>query len=81
MYAIRSYYETLQHALILASTHQSNRPAKGISDSMVNLTIDGKQITVSRTATIYEAALEAGVHIPVLCYAKKLLPFGACRVV
>jgi len=47
---------------------------------MVNLTIDGKQITVSRTATIYEAALEAGVHIPVLCYAKKLLPFGACRV-
>jgi NADH-quinone oxidoreductase chain G len=47
---------------------------------MVNLTIDGKQITVSRTATIYEAALEAGINIPVLCYAKKLLPFGACRV-
>jgi NADH-quinone oxidoreductase chain G len=47
---------------------------------MVNLTIDGKQITVSKTATIYEAALEAGIHIPVLCYAKKLLPFGACRV-
>lgn len=47
---------------------------------MVNLTIDGKQITVSRTATIYEAALEAGISIPVLCYAKKLLPFGACRV-
>jgi NADH-quinone oxidoreductase chain G len=47
---------------------------------MVNLTIDGKQITVSRTATIYEAALEAGIKIPVLCYAKKLLPFGACRV-
>jgi NADH-quinone oxidoreductase chain G len=47
---------------------------------MVNLTIDGKQITVSKTATIYEAALEAGINIPVLCYAKKLLPFGACRV-
>lgn len=47
---------------------------------MVNLTIDGKQVTVSRTATIYEAALEAGIHIPVLCYAKKLLPYGACRV-
>ncbi|MCM2264030.1 MAG: molybdopterin-dependent oxidoreductase [Desulfuromonadales bacterium] len=47
---------------------------------MVNLTIDGKQITVSRTATIYEAALEAGINIPVLCYAKKLLPFGACRI-
>jgi NADH-quinone oxidoreductase subunit G len=47
---------------------------------MVNLTIDGKQISVSKTATIYEAALEAGINIPVLCYAKKLLPFGACRV-
>ncbi len=47
---------------------------------MVNLTIDGKQITVSKTATIYEAAKEAGVDIPVLCYAKKLLPYGACRV-
>ncbi len=47
---------------------------------MVNLTIDGKQITVQKTATIYEAAQEAGVFIPVLCYAKKLLPYGACRV-
>jgi len=47
---------------------------------MVNLTIDGKQITVSKTATIYEAAKEAGIYIPVLCYAKKLLPYGACRV-
>jgi NADH-quinone oxidoreductase chain G len=47
---------------------------------MVNLTIDGKQVTVNRTATIYEAAKEAGIDIPVLCYAKKLLPYGACRV-
>ncbi len=47
---------------------------------MVNLTIDGKQVTVSKTATIYEAAKDAGIHIPVLCYAKKLLPYGACRV-
>ncbi len=47
---------------------------------MVNLTIDGQQITVSKTATIYEAAKQAGIDIPVLCYAKKLLPYGACRV-
>lgn len=47
---------------------------------MVNLTIDGKEIQVSKSATIYEAAKEAGVHIPILCYAKKLLPYGACRV-
>ncbi|SHJ22191.1 NADH-quinone oxidoreductase subunit G [Malonomonas rubra DSM 5091] len=47
---------------------------------MVNLTIDGKQVTVSKDATIYEAAKQAGIYIPVLCYAKKLLPYGACRV-
>ncbi|HXV19548.1 MAG TPA: NADH-quinone oxidoreductase subunit NuoG [Desulfuromonadales bacterium] len=47
---------------------------------MVNLTIDGKKVTVKRSATIYEAAKEAGIDIPVLCYAKKLLPYGACRV-
>jgi len=47
---------------------------------MVNLTIDGKQLTVSKTATIYEAAKDAGIYIPVLCYAKKLMPYGACRI-
>ena len=47
---------------------------------MVNLTIDGKQITTANTATIYEAAKENGIYIPVLCYAKKLLPYGACRI-
>jgi len=46
---------------------------------MVNLTIDGTQVTVSKTATIYEAAKELGIKIPVLCYAKKLMPYGACR--
>ena len=46
---------------------------------MVNLTIDGKQVTVSKTATIYEAAKDNGIYIPVLCYAKKLMPYGACR--
>jgi NADH-quinone oxidoreductase subunit G len=47
---------------------------------MVNLTIDGKQVTVSKTATIYQAAEQVGIKIPVLCYAKKLFPYGACRV-
>jgi len=46
---------------------------------MVNLTIDGQQVTVSKTATIYEAAKDIGIKIPVLCYAKKLMPYGACR--
>ena len=47
---------------------------------MVNLTIDDKQVTAPRTATIYEAAKLNGIKIPILCHDKKLKPFGACRM-
>ena len=47
---------------------------------MVNLTIDDKQVTAPKTATIYEAAKINGIEIPILCHDKKLKPFGACRM-
>lgn len=47
---------------------------------MVTLTIDTKQVTVKKDATIYEAAKAAGISIPILCHDKKLKPFGACRM-
>ncbi len=47
---------------------------------MVNLTIDDKQVTVAKDATIYDAAVAAGIRIPILCHDKKLLPFGGCRM-
>jgi len=47
---------------------------------MVNLTIDGKQVTVPKDATIYDAAKSAGIKIPILCHDKKLHPFGGCRM-
>lgn len=47
---------------------------------MVNLTIDGKQVTVPKDATIYDAAKAAGIRIPILCHDKKLHPFGGCRM-
>lgn len=47
---------------------------------MVNLTIDGKQVTVEKNATIYDAAKACGVKIPILCHDKKLHPFGGCRM-
>ena len=47
---------------------------------MVNLTIDDKQCTAPKTATIYEAAKDNGINIPILCHDKKLKPFGACRM-
>lgn len=47
---------------------------------MVTLTINGTEIQVAKTATILQAAEQAGIRIPVMCYAKKLFPYGACRV-
>ncbi len=47
---------------------------------MVNLTIDDKQVTAPKSATIYEAAKLNGINIPILCHDKKLKPFGACRM-
>lgn len=47
---------------------------------MLNLTIDGKQVTAPKDATIYDAARINGIKIPILCHDKKLKPFGACRM-
>ncbi len=47
---------------------------------MVTLTINGTQLQVEKSATILQAAEQVGIRIPVLCYAKKLFPYGACRV-
>ena len=47
---------------------------------MLNLTIDEKQVTVPKDATIYDAAKACGVKIPILCHDKKLHPFGGCRM-
>jgi NADH-quinone oxidoreductase subunit G len=47
---------------------------------MVNLTIDDKQVTVAKDATIFDAAKAAGIRIPILCHDKKLHPFGGCRM-
>ena len=43
-------------------------------------TIDGVEVTGTRGQTILQAADEAGVWIPRLCYLKDLVPGGACRV-
>ena len=47
---------------------------------MVNLTINGKAVSVPEGTTILEAARQTGVHIPTLCYLKHLNEVGACRV-
>ncbi len=47
---------------------------------MVNLTIDGKLISVKENTTIMEAADQNGITIPSLCYLKGINEIAACRV-
>ncbi len=46
----------------------------------VTLTIDGRQVKTGRGRTVLQAALEAGVEIPHLCYHPRLAPTGSCRL-
>jgi NADH dehydrogenase/NADH:ubiquinone oxidoreductase subunit G len=46
----------------------------------ITLQIDGKEVKAKEGMTILEAAKEAGIEIPTLCYLEKLKPYGACRI-
>ncbi len=43
-------------------------------------TIDGREIPARPGQTILEAAQQAGVYIPRLCWYRGLVPHGSCRV-
>ncbi|MBI4843435.1 MAG: NADH-quinone oxidoreductase subunit NuoG [Nitrospirae bacterium] len=47
---------------------------------MVNIKINDKHITVKEGTTILEAALQNKIDIPHLCYDKRLVPYGSCRL-
>ncbi len=47
---------------------------------MVNLKINGQDISVPEGYTILDAAREVGIKIPTLCYLKDLNQIGACRM-
>ena len=47
---------------------------------VVTLTIDGRVVQAAKGATILEAALDADIYIPTLCYEPDLKPYGACRL-
>src|ERR1700750_1577983 len=44
------------------------------------LTIDGREVTVAEGSTIWAAAKEAGIDIPVLCHDERYDPVGVCRM-
>lgn len=45
---------------------------------MLNLTINGKNITVEEGTTILQAARDNGIYIPTLCYDDAVKVYGAC---
>lgn len=44
------------------------------------LTIDGRLVSARAGESILEAARDAGIHIPTLCYLEGLSEVGACRL-
>ena len=47
---------------------------------MIQITIDDRQLQVEDGKTVLEAAFDAGIYIPNLCYHPDLPPLGACRL-
>ncbi|UCD35323.1 MAG: molybdopterin-dependent oxidoreductase [Nitrospiraceae bacterium] len=47
---------------------------------MIKLTINGKDVTAEPGDTILVAAKKHNIHIPNLCYDKRLRPYGGCRL-
>jgi NADH-quinone oxidoreductase subunit G len=52
-----------------------------VSAELVTVTIDGEDVQVPKGTGLVEAALAAGIEIPVFCYEPRLgPPIGACRM-
>ena len=47
---------------------------------LVTLEVDGHAITARAGQTIWEAARDAGIQVPVLCHDERLRPVGVCRL-
>ncbi|MCL2509028.1 MAG: NADH-dependent [FeFe] hydrogenase, group A6 [Oscillospiraceae bacterium] len=48
--------------------------------NMVNVKVNGIPVSVPEGSTALEAARQAGVSVPTLCYLKEINEIGACRI-
>jgi len=46
----------------------------------IKLTINEREVIAKKGETVLEAALNAGIYIPTLCYDPDLKPYGGCRL-
>ena len=51
-----------------------------IQEGTIEITVDGRQVTVPRGATLLEACRSQGIDTPTLCYLETLTPVNVCRV-
>jgi NADH dehydrogenase/NADH:ubiquinone oxidoreductase subunit G len=47
---------------------------------MVEITIDGKPVSVAEDSTLLEAARSTGIDTPTLCFLESLTPVNVCRI-
>src|SRR5437667_6674239 len=50
------------------------------SPRLVHLALDGRSLAVPAGTTLWEAARQHGIDIPVLCHQPRLQPVGVCRL-
>jgi predicted molibdopterin-dependent oxidoreductase YjgC len=46
----------------------------------ITITIDGKEVQTTPGTMVIQAANDAGIYIPFLCYHPGMKPYGACRM-
>ena len=46
----------------------------------ITITIDGVEIETQAGKMVLEAAIDAGVYVPYLCYHPGMKPYAACRM-
>ncbi len=49
-------------------------------DGKIAIAIDGQRVETTEGTCVLQAALDAGIYIPNLCYDSRLEPYGGCRL-
>jgi formate dehydrogenase major subunit len=61
-------------------TEAAKARARALPKGTIELEIDGRGVTVPEHYTIWEAAREQGIAVPVLCHDPRMEPVGVCRM-
>jgi predicted molibdopterin-dependent oxidoreductase YjgC len=67
--------EGMPHLQLVKLARPSREPKK-----MIELTVDGRSVTVSEGSTILNACQKLGIDVPTLCWLETLKPVNVCRV-